>query len=117
MKPQPHLSTEELLQGVSKATRPLLPYDTYQKEKASFITFAIAEEFVSLPLALLAKATLRATYTALSLEFGPIVVEVTGSHLDGLYEAILTAQIRVIRKGKHPTCSVDSVRISEITLA
>ena len=107
---------EELLQGVPKAPRPLLPYDTYPDEKAAFITFAIGEEFVALPLALLAKASLQSNFRSLSLEFGSILVQITGKDLDELFEAILVSKVRVIRKGKHVKCSIDSIRVDEITL-
>ena len=116
MKPKPHFSVEEILQGAGKNPGPFLPYDTYPDEKASFITFAIAEEFISLPLALLTKASLRSGFTGIALEFGTTLVQIGGTNLDGLYENILLGKLRVVRKGTHTRCSVESIRISEITL-
>src|SRR5580700_8044224 len=102
-----------MLDQDGRPPRVTLPYDTYAKEKAGFLTIAVRGEFFALPLLELGKASLYGEATSIVLEFGRLIVKIEGRKLDDLFEGILLCKIRVIRTGKHPACTVDSIRMSK----
>lgn len=116
MKPKPYTSVREMLDLGDKLPAMFLPYDTYTQVTADFVAFAIGDEFIALPLSALGKASLRAGATAIALEFGSLLVRIDGRGLGELFEDILLAKVRVVRTGRHPSCTVESIRLSE-TLA
>jgi len=113
MKPKPQTSVQEMLALGDKLPAVFLPYDTYIHDKAGFVAFAIGGEFIALPLPALSKASLRAGSTAIAMEFGSLLVRIDGRGLEELFESILLGQIRVVRTGRHPSCTVESIRLSE----
>jgi hypothetical protein len=117
VKPKPYTSVHEMLDDAGKLPRSMLPFDIYLKDKAGFLTFAVLHEFIALPLPALGKATLRGDASSIALEFGRTVVQIGGRNLDDLFESILLGKVRVIRIGRHPSCSIETIRVSEIVLA
>jgi hypothetical protein len=113
MKPKPDISVHEMLALGDRLPATILPYDTYSHVAAGFVAFAIGDEFVALPLATLAKASLRAGATSIALEFSSLLVRIDGRGLDELFESILLGKVRVVRSGRHPSCTVERVRVSE----
>ena len=101
-----------LAQG-DRQPRAIAPYDTYKSDKAGFLTLAVRGEFVALPLLTLNKASLYGNAASIVLEFGRLIVKIEGSKLDDLFEDILLCKVRVVRAGKHPSCSVESIRMSK----
>jgi len=116
MKPKPYASVHEMLVHGEKPPRSMLPYDIYPNDKAGFLTFAVCGEFIALPLVTLGKASLRSDAASIVLEFGSTIVQIDGTGLEELFESILLGKVRVVRAGKHPSCSIETVRFREITL-
>ena len=116
MKPKPYATVHEMLAQEGKPPRALLPYDTYADDKAGFLTLAFRGEFISLPLLSLSKASLRGAALAIVLEFGTTLVQIDGKQMGDLFEDILLGKVRVIRTGKHPLCTVENIRISDVSL-
>ena len=113
MKPKPQISVHELIANGDKLPATFLPYDTYSQERAGFVAFAIGGEFIALPLSALVKASLRAGATSIALDFGPLLVRIDGRFLDELFESFLLEKVQVVRTGRHPSCTIESVRIVE----
>jgi hypothetical protein len=113
LKPKPYASVHEMLLQGDRPQGSILPYDTYTSEKASYLTFAVRREFIALPLLSLNKASLRGDADSLALEFGTTIVQITGRNLDDLFEDILLGKVRIIREGKHLSCTVDTIRFRE----
>jgi hypothetical protein len=113
MKPKPEISVHDMLALGDKLPVTMLPYDTYSQDRAGFVAFAIGGEFIALPLSALVKASLRAGATSIALDFGPLLVRIDGRGLDELFESILLERVRVVRTGRHPSCTIESVRIAE----
>jgi hypothetical protein len=88
-----------------------LPYDANVSERASFLTIAIDGELVALPLMALGRAALRSDSASIVLEFSRNVVKIEGRRLDHLFDEILMCRVRLIRVGRHPICTVESIRI------
>lgn len=114
MKPKPTLTVREMLDQDSRTPpKAILPYDTYEKDKAGFLTLAVQREFIAIPLLALGKATLSGEAGSIVLELGRLIVKVEGRQLDDLFEDILLGKVRVIRAGEHPSCTVKNIRITE----
>jgi hypothetical protein len=113
VKPKPQISVHEMLALGDKLPASFLPYDTYTHVTAGFVALAVGDEFIALPLSALAKASLREGSKSIALEFGSVLVRIEGRSLGELFECILLGQVRVIRTGRHPSCSVDCIRLSE----
>jgi len=113
MKPKPNISVHEMIALGGKLPEKYLPFDTYTQDQAGFFAFAIGDEFIALPLATLSKASLRGGATAIALEFGTLLVRIDGRGLDELFESILLGEVRVVRTGRHPSCTIESIRFTE----
>jgi hypothetical protein len=113
VKPKPQISVHEMLALGDKLPASFLPYDTYTNVTAGFVAFAVADEFIAFPLSALIRASLREGSKSIALEFGTLLVRIEGRSLDELFECILLGQVRVIRTGRHPSCAIDSIRLSE----
>ncbi len=112
MKPKPQMTVREMLDQDSRTPpKAILPYDTYERDKAGFLTLAAQGEFIALPLLALGKASLRGEAACIVLEFGRLLVKIEGRKLDDLFEDILLCKVRVVRVGKHPNCSVEFIRV------
>lgn len=117
MKPKPTLTIREILdQDSRKPPKATLPYDTYEKDKAGFLTLAVQREFIAIPLLALGKATLSAEAASIVLEFGRLMAKIEGRKLDELFEDILLCQVRVIRVGRHPMCTIERILINDRAL-
>jgi hypothetical protein len=112
MKPKPNMTVREMLDQDSRTPpKTIPPYDTYEKDKAVFLTIAAQGEFIAFPLLALGKASLRGEAACIVLEFGRLLVKIEGRKLDDLFEDILLCKVRVVRVGKHPSCSVECIRV------
>lgn len=113
MSPKPYTSLHEMLARGDELSAEFPPYDIYMKDKAVFLTFASNGSFISFPLLALGKASLRDCAATIVLVFGKANVQIKGSKLGDLYEDILLGKVRVIRTGRHPSCTVEKISIAE----
>jgi hypothetical protein len=111
MKPMPHQTVRAIPTQDDILARPILPYDSNMTVRATFLTVALGGESVALPYLSLGKTSLRGEASSIVLEFGRLVVKIEGRKLAGLFQEILTCKVRAIRVGKHPVCTVESIRV------
>jgi hypothetical protein len=117
MKPKPNLTVREILEQDSRIpAKAILPYDTYEQDKAGFLTLSVQGEFVAIPLLALGRATLSNEATSIILEFGQLMAKIEGRKLDELFEDILLCKVRVIRVGRHPMCTIERIQINDEAL-
>ena len=117
MKPKPTLTVREMLDQDSRTPpKAILPYDTYEKDKAGFLTLSVRGEFIAIPLLALGKATLSGEAASIVLEFGRSMARIEGRKLDELFEDILLCKVRVIRVGRHPMCTIERILINNEAL-
>jgi hypothetical protein len=116
MKPTPFKTVHEMLAQGETPTKAILPYDANVSERASFLSIGLGGELVALPLLALGKASLRGDAATIVLEFSRLIVKIEGRKLDNLFDEILMCKVRVIRVGKHPSCTVESIRTSNAAL-
>lgn len=100
-------------QSPGEPAKAALPYDANVSERASFLTIAVDGELVALPLMALGRASLRSDAASMVLEFSRNVVKIEGRRLDHLFDEILMCKVRLIRVGRHPICTVESIRMSQ----
>jgi hypothetical protein len=113
MKPTPLKTVHEMLAQGAMPAKAILPYDANVSERTSFLTIGLGGELVALPLLALGKASLRGDAATIVLEFSRLIVKIEGRKLEHLFDEILMCKVRVIRVGKHPSCTVECVRITE----
>lgn len=112
MKPKPFTTVHEMLNQADTLAKANLPYDANVSERASFLSIALSGDLLALPLLALGKASLRGNAASIVLEFSRLIVKIEGRRLNHLFDEILTCKVREIRVGKHPMCTVESIRIN-----
>jgi len=112
MKPKPYRTVDEMLDQEKNPAKAVLPYDIYSSDRAAFLTLAVHREFMALPLDALGKATLGGEAASIVLEFGRSMARIEGRKLDELFEDILLSKVRVIRLGRHPSCTIERILIN-----
>ena len=87
------------------------PYEMHTQGGGG-VTIFEAGDAVALPLLHLNKGSLRgADGQRLSLEYAAATVVVEGEGLVDVYSHLLAGRVKVIRPGRHQTCTIRQVRV------
>lgn len=90
------------------------PFEIHPQGAGGFTSFECGNEVVALPLLAVVRASLRGTtQQEVVIEFPRFLARIGGTGLADVFSHFLTGRVRVMRRGQHGQCTINSIQITE----